>query len=201
MLVSFNTRRTATALTFKGSLSFGWQVGADGLGWVVLGRLLLDGKLEGMDVGSSEAFNFALRRSSWSIHSVEGWIEVLGLMLTLGWTDGCITGLELGKDEGWLDGLLDVEGLSLGYMIVLWMIKVQTKWLWANKRSIINTDRTDETETLDKRTNHLLCPLHNRHVSHPLSRLNLVYQVWWLVFVFYDFWWLCFVCLSCCLDY
>ena len=31
---------------------------------VLLGRLLLDSKFEGMDVGSSEAFNFALRRSS-----------------------------------------------------------------------------------------------------------------------------------------
>lgn len=30
----------------------------------MLGLLLLDGKDDGMDVGSSEAFNFALRRSS-----------------------------------------------------------------------------------------------------------------------------------------
>jgi len=52
---------------------------------------------------------------------------VLGLMLELGPVDRCITGLELGKEEGLFDGLLDVEGLSLGYMIVLWMIEVQTK--------------------------------------------------------------------------
>jgi len=49
-------------------------------------------------------------------------------MLELGPVDRCITGLELGKEEeGIFDSLLDVEGLSLGYMIVLWMIEVQTK--------------------------------------------------------------------------
>ena len=52
---------------------------------------------------------------------------MLGLILELGPVNGCITGLELGKEEGIFDGLLDVEGLSLGYMIVLWMIEVQTK--------------------------------------------------------------------------
>ena len=97
-------------LTFVGS--FCWQVGEDELGWVLLlGRLLLDGKFEGVDVGSSEAFNFALRRSSWSVHSVEGWIEVLGLMLELGPVDGCITGLELDKEEG------DWEGIELGFIV------------------------------------------------------------------------------------
>ena len=51
-------------LTCKGSLS-GWQVGAGELGSVLLlGRLLLDGEFEGMDVGSSQAFNLASRRSS-----------------------------------------------------------------------------------------------------------------------------------------
>ena len=103
-------------LTCKGSL-FGWQVGEDELGWVVLGRLLLDGKFEGVDVGSSQAFNFALRRSSWSVHSVEGWIEVLGLMLMLGWIDGCFTGIELSKEEGIKDGWLDELGVWLGRVV------------------------------------------------------------------------------------
>jgi len=38
-------------------------------------------------------------------------------MLELGPVDGCITGLELGKDDGIKDGLLDELGVWLGRVV------------------------------------------------------------------------------------